>query len=69
MSRGEAHGQEESMTRGDILEIVDALTRPDRMSKGDAVDWLETLESEISLRIEALREEIANEDEEDDDGA
>jgi hypothetical protein len=54
------------MTRGDILEIIDALTRPDRMSKGDAVDWLETLESEISLRIEALREEIANEDEEDD---
>lgn len=42
----------------EIMSIIDAATQPSVMSKQEALDFLEQIETELLARTEALREEI-----------
>jgi hypothetical protein len=42
----------------DLLEQLDEVTRPDNMSKREALDFMEELIDDIGVRCEALREEL-----------
>ena len=50
-----------------IMKSVDEEYAPEKMSKVDAIDFLERIGVELDGRCEALREEIDNEDDEDED--
>lgn len=59
--------KELTMTTGHILEIIDFETAPNLMSKAKALDFLTELRDQLTSRIEALREETANEEQESKD--
>ena len=42
-----------------IIEEIDELTAPAKMTKEEALEWLEELYDQLDTRISALREEIA----------
>ena len=42
----------------DIMRLIDEATEPVKMSKAEAVEFLERIETEIEMRKEALREEM-----------
>lgn len=48
-----------------LLEDLDTATEPLKMSKAEALDILETIIDQLKSRIEALREEIAEEEKDD----
>lgn len=50
-------------SREGILEAIDAATHPDKMSKRDAKDWLEELYCDIQGRLDALVDELRDEEE------
>ena len=43
-----------------IINVIDDACAPEKMTKPEAVDFLEQIVTEIDLRIEALREEMAH---------
>ena len=45
-----------------LLDVIDRSTEPSKMSKEEALDVLEDLIEQLSSRIEALRDEIAEEE-------
>lgn len=47
-------------TTEEILTRIDAMTAPGHMTKGEAVETLDDLRSQLGDRIEALRDEIAD---------
>lgn len=48
----------------DILRIIDNATAPEIMEMADARDFLEKLRDEIDARLEAIVEEIGEDDDE-----
>lgn len=48
----------ETMTRDQILRLIDEATEPKAMSEQDALDWLEELAADIDGRIDALRDQM-----------
>jgi hypothetical protein len=46
------------MTVDDVMQVIDRATGPKIMSKEDALDFLERIETELQGRMEALRDEI-----------
>lgn len=50
--------------RQSVLAELDGATTPDVMSKAEALEVLEELSVDLDGRIECLKEEIANEEEE-----
>lgn len=48
------------MTIEQIMKNIDYATEPKIMSKEEALDFLEQIETELQGRMEALREEINN---------
>lgn len=46
----------------EMMEEIEAASAPGLMSKSEAVDWLEQLRDRIQASIEALKDEIANEE-------
>lgn len=44
--------------RGRILQEIDRVTLPEKMSQPEAFEWLQSLTSDLEARMEALREEI-----------
>lgn len=46
----------------EMMEEIGSVTAPGLMSKSDAVDWLEQLRDLIQASVEALKDEIANEE-------
>jgi len=49
------------MDREQIVREVDRATQPP-MTKADALEWLESLATEIECRIDALKEEMSDDD-------
>lgn len=45
-----------------ILSMVDRVTEPPKMSKSQALAFLEQIETEIEFRVEALREEMRDDE-------
>jgi hypothetical protein len=46
----------------EAIEAVEAMCTPDRMSKTDAIDFLEDVVARLESSIEALRDETAEDD-------
>lgn len=44
-----------------ILRDIDATTEPGKMTKKEALDWLESMIADLEGRCEALKEEMADE--------
>lgn len=55
-----AEARDPVAARESILEVADVVTEPERMSKAEALEWLETLNTEVEVRCTALREEISH---------
>jgi len=49
----------EPMTVDDVLKIIDTATWP-AMTKANAVEFMEQIIADLESRIEAIREEVAN---------
>ena len=43
--------------RSQIMQAVDTCTHPDKMTPGEAIEFLDELGADIEGRIEALKEE------------
>jgi hypothetical protein len=50
------------MSRENILAMIDKTTEPGVMTKAEALEFLELLESDIESRAECLKEEMADGD-------
>ena len=50
------------------VDYVEALCTPDKMSKSQAVDFLEDVIARLRTSVEALNDEIQNEEAEESDG-
>lgn len=50
------------MSVDDILEIIDSATEPKAMPKTEALDFIERIYMELQGRMEALRNEIMDEE-------
>jgi hypothetical protein len=46
----------------EAVEAVEEMCRPERMSKAEAVDFLEDVVAQLESSMEALHEEIANDE-------
>jgi hypothetical protein len=51
----------------EAVDAVEALCAPDQMTKGEALEFLEEVIGRLRSSIEALRDEIENEAEEEDE--
>ena len=49
------------MSASEIMEIIDELTDPSKMSKQEAMEVLESIAAQCESRVECLREEMQNE--------
>ena len=45
-------------TATELMDAIDTATEPAKMSKGAALDVLEEIQSQLSGRIEALKDEM-----------
>ena len=56
---------EQQMDQGrlEILRRIDKFTEPSEMSWQDAVNWLSDLSAELDFRVDALYEEMEDEEE------
>lgn len=50
------------MSLQDVMKVVDIATSPAAMTKAAALEFLESLRDDINSRMEALRDEIAEQD-------
>lgn len=50
------------MTVDQIMELIEKATEPSKMSKSEAREFMECVRDEIGFRIEALTEEMRNDD-------
>lgn len=48
--------------RREVINLMDRLTEPREMSKAEALETLEELWADVESRVEALKEEIKNEE-------
>lgn len=51
-----------SKTVDAMMEEIEGESAPSVMSKAEALDWLEQLRDRIQASVEALKDEIANEE-------
>lgn len=51
-----------SLSKEDILHAIDKATEPKKMTKKEALDWLEELGADLDGRCDALKDEIAAEE-------
>ena len=62
MNTDDARCKEDMKMLEKILNEIDAATEPKIMTKNKAMDFLSRLVSELECRIDALRDELANDD-------
>jgi hypothetical protein len=47
-----------SMTIDELMRLIDAETTPDRVSAGQALEFLQELRAELDGRIDGLRDDV-----------
>lgn len=52
----------ERMQRDNVMAMLENYTEPSKMSKQQALEFYGSISTEIEMRVECLKEEIANEE-------
>lgn len=51
--------EKHALTIDDIMDLIDNQTHPDKLTKQEALDYLQEISAQLVGRIEALQHEIA----------